>query len=469
MDILATFFKTNQAIIYFAYGLVFFVMGLAIALQSRQFSRLELARSLNWLAAFGILHGLNEWGDLFIPIQAAYLSTPLVNLLYVVQLVLLALSFASLFSFGVSLLKPSGKLKWLSTAPTILFVAWVFITFFVLTTLYQDEMTWHHVSSAFARYFIAFPGGVLAAYGLREHAKLRILPLGVPSIYNALRISGVALAMYAVLGGLVPASISFWPGNVVNTETFEMWIGVPPLAFRTVIGLVLAISTIRALEVFNLETERRIESLEHVSIVNAERERIARDLHDGAIQKVYTAGLLVRSISKLAEPQSEISQRTERAVEALSDAVTELRINLEALHKEASVPVQPLVNLLNSVAVNPHYTAMLNIKLDTNLQPDFSLSPVQSGHVMAVVNEAMANILRHSRAGQVNIHAKGNDGVLRITIHDDGAGFTLDSSTGYGLRNMHDRAHLLNGTLEIDTKPGKGTVITLEIPQEEQR
>jgi len=281
-----------------------------------------------------------------------------------------------------------------------------------------------------------------------------------------LRISGVTLAAYAVLGGLVPASISFWPGNVVNTETFEMWIGVPPLAFRTLIGLILAISTIRALEVFNLETERRIESLERVSIVNAERERIARDLHDGAIQKVYTAGLLVRSISKLAEPQSEISQRTERAVEALSDAVAELRINLEALHKETSVPVQPLVNLLNSVAVNPHYTAMLNIKLDTNIQPDFSLSPVQSGHVMAVVNEAMANILRHAQSRQVHIHAEGNDGVLRIAIHDDGIGFTLDSSTGYGLRNMRDRAHLLNGTLEIDTKPGKGTVITLEIPQE---
>src|SRR5512139_4054849 len=105
MEILAVFFEANQAIIYFAYGLAFFTMGLAVALQSRQFSRLELARSLNWLAGFGILHGLNEWGDLFIPIQTTYLATPVVNLLYVVQLVLLALSFTCLFAFGVSLLK----------------------------------------------------------------------------------------------------------------------------------------------------------------------------------------------------------------------------------------------------------------------------------------------------------------------------------------------------------------------------
>src|SRR5512147_306464 len=140
MNPIAQLFAENERLILFLYGLVFFVMGLAITLQSRRASRLELARSLNWLAAFGILHGLNEWGDLFIPIQATYLSAPLVNLLYVIQLVLLAISFASLFSFGVSLLKPSGKLKWLSAAPTILFVAWVFVTFFVLTTLYQDEM-----------------------------------------------------------------------------------------------------------------------------------------------------------------------------------------------------------------------------------------------------------------------------------------------------------------------------------------
>jgi len=469
MDILATFFESNQSIIFFAYGLAFFIMGLAVALQSRQFSRLELARSLNWLAGFGILHGLNEWGDLFIPIQATYLSAPVVNLLYVIQLVLLALSFASLFSFGVSLLKPLGKLKWLSNAPMILFVAWVFITFFVLTTLYQTQMTWHHASSALARYLIAFPGGLLAAYGLREHAIRRILPLGVSSIYNALRISGITLGVYAILGGLIPPPTPFWPGNVLNADTVQMWIGIPPLVFRALIGFILAIATIRALEVFNLETERLIENLEHTSIVNAERERIARDLHDGAIQKVYTAGLLVRSISKFAQPQSEISQRTERAVAALSEAVTELRINLEALHKETSTPIQPLVDLLRSVAENPHYTTMADLKLDTNLEPGFSLSPVQSGHVMGIVNETMANIFRHARARHIHINAEGKDGSLRITIHDDGVGFMPGTSSGHGLQNMRDRARLLNGTLEIDTKPGKGTTVTLELPWKEQQ
>lgn len=468
MGSLITFFEVNQAIIYFVYGLAFFIMGLVVALQSRQSSQLELARSLNWLAGFGILHGLNEWGDLFIPIQSTYLPTPIVNLLYIVQLVLLALSFMCLFAFGVSLLKPFGINKWLAAAPTTLFILWVFITFFVLTSLYQDETIWHHASNALARYFIAFPGGLLAAYSLREHAIRRIVPLKVPTIYAALRISGIALGAYAILGGLIPPPVPFWPGNLLNAETIQMRIGIPPLAFRALIGLILAIATIRALEIFKLETDQRIEALERESILNIERERIARDLHDGAIQKVYTAGLLVRSIAKLTEPHSETSQRVERAVAALSDAVAELRSNLETLHKGTSSPVKPLVDLLNEVATDPNYTTMVNIKLETGLSPNSSLSPLRSGHVLAIVNEAMANILRHARARQVCVRAEGMYGMLSITIKDDGAGFAPGSFSGHGLQNMRDRARLLNGTLEIDAKPGKGTEIRLEIPWEDQ-
>lgn len=464
MDPLIAFFEINKASIYFVYGLAFFIMGLVVALQSRQSSRLELARSLNWLAAFGILHGLNEWGDLFIPIQSAYLSTALVNLLYVIQLVLLALSFTSLFAFGVSLLKPFGIKRWLISAPTVLLVIWVFVTFFVFTTLYQDEITWHHVSNTFARYFIAFPGGLLAAYALREHAKRRILPLKAPAIYNALRVSGVALGVYAILGGLITPPVPFWPGSFVNSETLTGWIGVPPMVLRAMIGLLLAVSTIRALEIFKLETDQRIEALERESLLNAERERLARDLHDGAIQKVYTAGLLVQSAIKLIEPQGEASNRMERAADALRDAVSDLRSNLETLYKGSSTQVEPLVDLLKHIAADPHYTTMVNIELETNLTSESNLSPLRSGHVVRVVNEAMSNVLRHARARNVRIRARREGESLIISIKDDGNGFVTGSSSGHGLQNMRDRARLLNGALEIDSKPGKGTQITLEIP-----
>jgi signal transduction histidine kinase len=397
-----------------------------------------------------------------------YLSAVFVNLLYVIQLVLVALSFTFLFMFGVSLLKPTGRLKWLSTAPTVLLAFWVFVTFFVLTPIYQDETVWHHVSNALARYFIAFPGGLLAAYALRSHAKWRILPLGVPAVYNALRVTGVSLAAYALLGGLLPLPIPFWPGNILNTETFESWLGIPPLVFRTLIGLVLAVSTIRALEIFNLETQRKIETLERDSILNVERERLARDLHDGALQKVYTAGLLVRSVSKLIEPGNEASRRLEQSVAALNDAVTDLRSNLKTLHAGTSASVEPLADLLQHVAAEPHYTSMVNIKLETLFPSEFTLSPLRSGHVMGIVNEAMSNILRHARARNVLIHAERRGDLLRITIRDDGVGFTAGGEAGYGVQNMRDRARLLNGALEIDSVIGRGTMVALEIPWMDQ-
>jgi hypothetical protein len=93
IEFIRNLFTINHEIIYFIYGLMFFVMGLAIALQSRQSSHLELARSLNWLAAFGFLHGFHEWGDLFIPLQAEYMAPRFILVLQYFHLLLLAISF----------------------------------------------------------------------------------------------------------------------------------------------------------------------------------------------------------------------------------------------------------------------------------------------------------------------------------------------------------------------------------------
>jgi len=74
VETIRNFFDLNSEVVLFAYGQVFFILGLAVALQSRRHSRLELARSLHWLALFGLTHGFHEWGLLLVPIQAAYLS-----------------------------------------------------------------------------------------------------------------------------------------------------------------------------------------------------------------------------------------------------------------------------------------------------------------------------------------------------------------------------------------------------------
>ncbi len=461
---LAAFFDLNKEIILFAYGLVFFILGFAVILQARQSSRLDLARSLRWLAAFGITHAFNEWGDLFIPVQAHYLGPAAVRFLDIFQIILLAISFACLFEFGVAVLRPLGRARWLHGFAAGLLLVWVFVVFFILLPLQSDVLTWYHTANALARYFIGFPGGILAAYGLREHTFRRIAPLNAPQIVNTLRIAGIGLGIYAILSGLVPPPVDFFPGNILNSQTFMQFIGVPVLVFRSATGLIIAVAIIRALEIFDLETERRIESLEQQQIINTEHERLARELHDGAIQKVYTAGLLVEAAAHLAKPKSELGSRLARAVVVLNDAIADLRHNLTELNTNGLSAGEPLPQLLQELAEDAHYNSLVNISLELKLSESGSLSAVRTGHVFAIVNEALSNIIRHARARNVKLRAQDLGKYLQIVIKDDGVGLPLNTQPGYGLRNMRDRARLLNGRLDFSQPEGKGTIVTLEIP-----
>lgn len=466
MITVAEFFKLNQSIIYFVYGLVFFLLGFAIILQTRQSSRLDLARSLRWLAAFGIAHGFHEWGDLFIPIQAEYLSLEIMRLLNILHLILLALSFVFLFEFGLALLYTGKRGRWFHWLTTILFIGWLIILFSIIPETISNERPWRYLSNALARYFIGFPGGLLAAYGLRRHTMLRIKPLNVPNIVFTLQLAGIALGAYALLAGLIPPPVNFFPGNIVNRSTFTEFVGLPPLVFRSLTGMIMAIALIRALEIFDVVTQRRIEELEQHQIVTTERERLARELHDGAIQKVYTAGLLVESAWKLSDARSEIGSRLQKSVTVLSDAILDLRRNLSELHAGSSLTVESLPVLLQQMAENPHYTSMVNITLDTDVLSSKTLSPMRSGHVFAIVNESLANIVRHAQATNVEIRARDLGTQLQIEIQDNGIGIPPEPTAGYGLRNMRDRARLLNGNLQFINN--KGTMVSLAIPWVDQ-
>jgi signal transduction histidine kinase len=463
---LAEFFLLNRSTIYFVYGLVFFILGFAIILQTRQSSRLDFARSLRWLAAFGLAHGFHEWGDLFIPIQAEYLRPEIVRVLYILHLILLAVSYVFLFEFGLALLNFGTRVRWLQWLTTTLFIGWLAAVFLSIPPSITDERLWRYPANALARYFIGFPGGLLAAYALRYHTMLRIKPLKVPKIVLTLQVAGIALGIYAVLGGLIPPPVDFFPGNILNRETFTDFVGIPPLVFRSLTGLVIVAALIRALEIFDVVTERRIEELEQHQIVAAERERLARELHDGAIQKVYTAGLLVESASRLTHPGSDIGVRLQKSVTVLNDAIVDLRRNLSELHTGSTTSTQSLSDLLQEIAGNPHYASMVRIKLDAKVLDNRQLSPLRSSHVYAIVNEALANIVRHAQAQTVEIEANDKGDQLHISIKDDGIGIPQEPTAGYGLRNMRDRARLLNGSLKFAN--AKGTTVTLTIPWVDQ-
>jgi signal transduction histidine kinase len=120
------------------------------------------------------------------------------------------------------------------------------------------------------------------------------------------------------------------------------------------------------------------------------------------------------------------------------------------------------------VEQNPHYNTLVNISLDLKVPEERRLSPTRTRHLIAILNEAFANIVRHANARTVLLKAADIHDGLRITIKDDGVGISPEAHAGYGLRNMRDRARLLNGDLQFSEPSNKGTTITLEIPWEDK-
>ncbi len=466
IDFLRNLFTVNHDIIYFIYGLAFFVLGLAIALHSRQSSHLELALSLNWLAAFGFLHGFHEWGDLFIPLQGEYVAPEIIRILQYFHLILLAASFVCLYGFGLALLEPLKHRNWLHAGFASLLVVWLVLSVFTFPSWFTDFNVWYNAVNALTRYLIGLPSGLLAAYALREYTLNRIAPYNVPRIFQALQLSGITMAFYALAAGLIVPPVPFFPGNWLNTDTFTSYLLIPPQLIRASIGLIMAMTTIRFLDIFDVETSRQIEAMEQERILADERERIARELHDGTIQKVYTAGLLVRSAEKLAEQGTPLASRLATAVGVLDDAIGDLRQNLHQLYTPAKSP-EPLKLAIQSLATDPRFSSLVTMDLELDLPDTCFLTPERTIHVLAVLQEALANVVRHAHARYVSVTADCTDDRLRMVVKDDGIGLPAQVAGEHGLRNMRDRASLLHGTLLVE-KLAKGTSVTLDIPKDEK-
>jgi signal transduction histidine kinase len=470
-EALREFFQANEFILYFIYGQVFFVTGLAIALQSRKYSRLKLARSLPYLAAFGLTYGLVEWGHVFIPTQARYLSIPAISIMKLAQLFLLALSFVFLLVFGLRLNAPRPvPHRWAWGIPGLLFGLWSSTLFAAWVFHRGSDEQLLLLGEIALRYFMAFPGGLLAAYGLRRQTLRHIAPLQSPHIVSFLRTAGIALIFYSVLAGLIVPPAGFFPADRLNYALFDLVIGVPSPVFQSICGLILAYAIIRAMEVFDLETDRRLEEMARAQALAADRERIGRELHDGTIQSIYAAGLMLEDVAlTLDENPATAKSKVEQVMEALNATIQDIRRYIFDLRDELedSDLTEGVGKLLQDFRVNTLLAAELTVKGEENPL----LSWERRQHCLQIVREALTNVTRHAHASKVEIHLNWTDDSLFLSIADDGIGFDprIVDGQGQGLRNMRERAQLLGGELGVQGRPGHGAMLTLAVPYEPGR
>jgi signal transduction histidine kinase len=197
----------------------------------------------------------------------------------------------------------------------------------------------------------------------------------------------------------------------------------------------------------------------------AERARLARELHDGLAQDLWTTKLEFDRLAAAVPPSDPVVndqiQRVRHAIDAAArearDAVAALRQGFDAGLSLAD----ELPRRLDAFADRTGYP------IDLELDPEAADLPgVEASEVLRVIDEALHNVQKHADATRIRVGVKRlDDTSIAITIDDNGRGFVAGTPTeGHGLVGMYERAALLGGRLAIDTAPGDGTSVRLELP-----
>ncbi|WP_303908617.1 sensor histidine kinase [Thiohalomonas denitrificans] len=270
--------------VYFIYGLAFILMGLSIAVQPRLKSDFTLARPLPLLAAFGLLHGVHEWLEMWhlereFPLAMQGIAT------------LLTVSFFLLLEFGRRLVRLSSPAasRWGRAAEWCTHPGW-----YVPLGLLLAQLAWNLGPHGFAvavRYLVALPGALTTAIGLllyyRSEAD-RLFPMGLkPYFFSA----AGAFAGYAVAAGLLVPPADFFPANSYNSQYFFVTAEVSVPGIRALFAIVATISLGLILRIFHTEIHLRIETaladanhyLERLTQVTLQHDQILRIAGSGLV------------------------------------------------------------------------------------------------------------------------------------------------------------------------------------------
>lgn len=212
-------------------------------------------------------------------------------------------------------------------------------------------------------------------------------------------------------------------------------------------------------------TERKRAERVLREVREAERNRMARELHDSALQDISYA-LAEAEVLRVISEDPELGSRLDRIVEALHRGGRELRgavLDLR-LGEEQYRPF--LRNLEDLVDQTRKMVPELNIRLEAEGNvPSVTLGTTGT-ELLRAVQEALTNVRRHAQARSARITVKMDDGVLVAGVSDDGRGFESGIDPGVGLRSMRERMIALGGKLEVDSQPGVGTRVSFRVPLE---
>ncbi|MFN8412139.1 MAG: sensor histidine kinase [Anaerolineales bacterium] len=475
-------------VIYFFYGLAFFSMGLLVAMEGGRSTDVRLRMALRPLAGFGLVHAAHEWVSMFNAM--GHFDAQYQVFVSFVSVSFLAFSFLSLAAFGSYLVLGSESTWRVSLIiPLGLEAIWVFGLVSLREKYLLADMPM--IMDVWTRYSLAIPAGLLAAAGLivqqRTFRHAGLVRFGRDSLW-----ASIAFGWYSLVGQFFTEPSPLPPSTFLNTELFQNTFGFPVQLLRAITAIFASVFVIRFLRAFQVESDRKIAELQEerlfesrqreqlradlfrkvVGAQEAERQRIARDLHDETGQSLTAIGMGLSGLSN--EVNEKRRKDTLKQLRSLtSDALGELQRIIADL-RPAHLDDLGLSATLRWYASRIHELTSIQVRVDIE-GDEPSLDDAVKITIFRIVQEALNNIIKHSKATTVNVRIDYKEKAAEIFVRDNGIGFDLDAvqtRTGrisLGLAGMEERAMLLGGSVEVHSRPHYGTEVDAVIPYQVEK
>lgn len=223
--------------------------------------------------------------------------------------------------------------------------------------------------------------------------------------------------------------------------------------------------------------EEQVTSLQRLSNDNAElagkarftaiieeRQRLARELHDAVSQQLFAISMTATALSRTMDRDAEKAKHQIALIEEMASvAQSEMRallLHLRPVHLEGKKLTDGLHDLIRELQ------AKVPIEISTDIEEEVVLSRGIEDHLFRIVQEALSNTLRHSKASKLLVLLKRHRDTVMLSIRDNGVGFDVEQKkhTSYGIVSMQERVNELGGSMNIVSAPGNGTRIDIRIP-----
>jgi signal transduction histidine kinase len=225
-------------------------------------------------------------------------------------------------------------------------------------------------------------------------------------------------------------------------------------------GLAIALAGAAGIAIENARLHARVRDLTLIE----DRERIAADLHDVVIQRLFATGLgLQGTVRAIAEP--ETAARIEAAVADLDETIRQIRSTIFAL-QAPRIPGRGVRAEILSLAAEAGASLRFEPHVYLDGPIDAAVDDEMAGHLLSVLREALANVVRHANASRVDVNVKVAGGYVVAEVRDNGIGLGSGSRLGgRGLANLSHRAQSMGGEMTTSAgTEGRGTVLTWRVP-----